>query len=216
MKLFQLVQHNFATLGFVLHPSMQPKANSINYKIVWGFFLFGFTTISYVMFAMHEASRFIEFAVPIIACLFNVVMIVCYSTMARKLSKLIEIVDLVENNIDGEKNERRMLISLNLLLFRLFFIVLEFQDPTMTAIYIRTNRQIESTTKTICSFWEKDHRRFCYYHSFWLAFIGILALIWDQTHLNYEFRCGKYVEFKYSPNPFSFHFKRMTIDQLTH
>lgn len=99
MKLFQLVQAHFATLGINANQSASP----FNHKVLFGFSLLGSTIISIFIYAFREAKTIFEYIECVYAILFFTCLLVCFSTMVFQLSKSVEFYNFVEHNIHGKK-----------------------------------------------------------------------------------------------------------------
>lgn len=100
MKLFQLVQKNFAALGIHSNQSKQ----KFDHKILLGFFLFGSTLILSVIYVLREAKTLFEYARCISIIFVFICLITSLSTFAFKMSKYIELFEFTEKMIfDGER-----------------------------------------------------------------------------------------------------------------
>lgn len=104
MKLFQLVQMNFAILGIHTSQSMNP----FNHKILFGFTLFGSAIISMFMYILCEANTFFEYTHCICAIFVGIGVIINFAIFVFKTSKLIKFLESAEKNIvDGKNASKR-------------------------------------------------------------------------------------------------------------
>lgn len=105
MKLFQLIQRNFAILGI----NSTQNRSLFNYKIFLGFLLLGLTMISNLVYILREATSFFEYIQCICPILVAITMIISFLSFVFNTSTLVEFYNFAENNIDGEWKSTRNL-----------------------------------------------------------------------------------------------------------
>lgn len=156
MKLFQLVQQNFITLGINPNQSIPQNTHPFSHRALFGLFLFGATIISPFLYALWEAKDLFEFTQSICTVLVTITSIISFLTFVFEMSKLVGFYDFAEKNIDGKKihwnldSFDRRHSAWHWVKLRNWILFLDFQDPAMMTMYVNINQQIEKFSEIIC------------------------------------------------------------------
>lgn len=99
MKIFKIVQKNYATLGIsALHRSNQKY--SFNGRLLFGFLSHGFFIISQFVYIFNVTDGFMEYMETICIISGTILMFICLMTIVFKRDLLFEVIDNIEKFIE--------------------------------------------------------------------------------------------------------------------
>lgn len=104
MKILQLVQKNFATLGVSPNLSLQPYP--FNTKIIIGFVTLSLSLSCNLVFAISEAKTFTEQTQSIYMVSLTVLIMFALTIIILKVNKLFCLIDDCENLVNTSEYER--------------------------------------------------------------------------------------------------------------
>lgn len=105
MKIFEIVQRNYATLGISSsHQSTQKYP--FNKRELFGFILFACTTVLQYVGTFHDSSNFMEFMVSVCATSGGTLIFVFFLAIVFRKTTLFQSIEHIEKVIDSSESIR--------------------------------------------------------------------------------------------------------------
>lgn len=96
MKILRTVQEHYAIVGF----SQSTSTEQVNKRILIGLLLFGYPSVSQILYIFHVADGFIEYVQSVCTTVASTIIFVCFVSFIRRKTQFFEIIDNLEKLID--------------------------------------------------------------------------------------------------------------------
>lgn len=104
MKVFKIVQRQYALLGISNSSNQTNHKYAFNERILFGFLLQGCALLSSILYILWEVNGFLDYMVSICTISANSLVFVCFMANVFQKTTLFECMNRIEKLIDSREN----------------------------------------------------------------------------------------------------------------
>lgn len=146
MKIFTVIQKNYAILGINNSSKQSTQEDPTNKRILFGFLLFGCVIGSQLIYISRVASGFMEYMVCISSISSSALTIISFAAVVFQEHKLFECIDRMEKLVDSSET---FMVWMQMQIQHYFIAFSGCKYPQSRTFFLKINQQVERLSELI-------------------------------------------------------------------